>query len=196
MAILQSQLEIEVFEFRQDDPSLIIAGCSNGQLALFSLKKLQKSTRRSSSIVKSHKDSNEILYISHFLTSSILESISVPQNINNTEIFSRKQVYLNSHRGEVRAIRFLPRNLELDRKNAKNLVRLEEDPQRKRNQFMTLGADGQILFWDLRFDSFREKKNEDKPIEGMFWPFYTKNFFLMKRIYRYPVEGDFFDPIV
>jgi WD40 repeat protein len=166
VAILQSQLEIEVFEFRPDDTSLIIAGCSNGQLALFSLKKLQSFNRRYSSILKSMKDNNEIVYINHFLTSSILESISVPQNINNTEIFSRKQVYLNSHRGEVRAIRFLPKNLELDRKNAKNLVRLEEDPDRPRNQFMTLGADGQILFWDLRFDNFRDKKNEDKSIEG------------------------------
>ena len=54
--------------------------------------------------------------------------------------------------------------MELDRKNPLNLLRFEED--RPRNQFMTLGADGQILFWDLRFDSFRDKKNEDKPIEG------------------------------
>lgn len=167
VAILQSQLEIEVFEFRPDDTSLIIAGCSNGQLALFSLKKIQNMHRRNSSISKSMKDNNEIVYINHFLTSSILESISVSQNINNTEIFSRKQVYLNSHRGEVRAIRFLPKNLELDRKNAKNLLRLEDDPDRKRNQFMTLGADGQILFWDLRFESFRDKKNEEKSIEGL-----------------------------
>jgi len=165
---LQSQLEIEVFEFRPEDSSLIIAGCSNGQLALFSLSKLSNFNRRYSSLSKSSKDNNEIIYIDHFLTSSILESFNATQNINNTEIFSRKQVYLNSHRAEVRAIRFLPVNLELDRKNPLNLLRLEDDPDRPRNQFMTLGADGQILFWDLRFDSFRDKKNEDKPIEGSY----------------------------
>ena len=121
---------------------------------------------RHSSFNKASKDNNEIIHLSHFLTSSILESFNATQNVHNTDIFSRKQVYLNSHRGEVRAIKFLPNHLELDRKNPLNLLRFEKDRSGPRNQFMTLGADGQILFWDLRFDSFRDKKNEDKPIEG------------------------------
>ena len=167
MAILRSQLEIETFEFQPNNPNLIVAGCSNGQLALFSLKKISSLNKKNSPFNKQSKDNNEIFFIEHFLTSSILESFNATQNVNNTDVFSRKQVYLNSHRGKIRNIKFLPKNLELDRKNPLNLVRYEESQSVSGNQFMSLGIDGQLLFWDLRFDSYRDKRTEDKPIEGI-----------------------------
>lgn len=135
-------------------------------MALFSLRNLNKSNKSHSKNSES-KDNNEIVYIEQFLTSSILESFNATQNINNTDVFSRKQVYLNSHRGKVRTIRFLPRNLELDRKNPLNIVKYGEECNVYGNQFMTLGIDGQVLFWDIRFDSHRDKKSEHKPIEGI-----------------------------
>ena len=77
-------------------------------------------------------------------------------------------VYLNSHRAPVKSIRFLPPNLELERKNPINIVRYPEEEFVHGNQFMSLGADGQVLVWDLKFESHRDRKNETIPIEGNF----------------------------
>lgn len=166
VAILKSQLEIETFEFRPGHPEIIIAGCSNGQLALFSLKKLRSFHSQKTSNAKGTKDNNEIVEIENFLTSSILESFNATQNVTNTESFSRKMVYLNSHRAPVKSIRFLPPNLELERKNPINIVRYPEEEMVHGNQFMSLGADGQVLVWDLKFESHRDRKNETIPMEG------------------------------
>lgn len=169
IAILRSQLQIETFEFNPSNPDLLIAGCSNGQISLFSLKKLNTLYFQSKKSLSKLKDQNQIIHIDNILISSILESFNAHQTVTNTEAYSRKSIYLNSHRGPVKAIRFLSKYLELDRKNPLNIIKYDEGNDGSfGNQFMSLGIDGQILFWDLRFDHLKDKKNEMITNKGIY----------------------------
>lgn len=96
-------------------------------------------------------DSNDIMIFKPVLSSAILESYAASQNLFPTEIFSRKAVFVASHRTAIKSISFLPTNLEIDKKNAGQVTERSPTALPNNEQFMTLSEDGQILFWDLNF---------------------------------------------
>jgi len=154
--VLSSPLEITTFEFKPNDPNILIAGAVNGQILLWNLTgKLQKkeSTQGKKGGRKAKEDKAEAQEITPVIISALQEPFITPQFTLN-EVFSRKMIC--SHRTQVTSLKFLPPRVELDRKNPFNLLNKPEHAA-DYHMFMTSSADGQLLFWDTKFEA-KDKK--------------------------------------
>lgn len=134
---LTSTLEIVTFEFKPGDPNIIVGGAINGQVLIWDLNyrpedNLGFGEKPSQSAVESAGP----ISISPAVYSILPELYSIPPAVL-TEAYSKKIV--NSHRNAIQSIRFLPRNVEFDKKH--NLVlkesfegRLVANPSKWRDQ--------------------------------------------------------------
>lgn len=125
--VLSSPLEITTFEFKPNDPNVLIAGAVNGQILLWNLTgKFTKkdNTTKKQGGRKNKEDKTETQEITPVIISALQEPFITPQ-FTPHEVFSRKMV--NSHRTQISALKFLPPRVELDRKNPFNLMNKPEN---------------------------------------------------------------------
>jgi WD40 repeat protein len=106
------------------------------------------------------------------LSSALLESYAASQNLFPTEVFSRKAVYISSHRSAVKSISFLPSNVEFDKKNVGQFLERAATTEPNSDQFLSLSEDGQLLFWDLNFADAKGTKTTkigDSDLKKFIW---------------------------
>jgi hypothetical protein len=180
--VLTSPLEILTFEFKPNDPNVLIAGAINGQILLWNLagKLVKKDSTAKKQARKGKDDRGEAQTIPPVIMSTLQEPFNTMPNVP-TDIYSRKLV--NSHRNQVTSLKFLPPQVELDRKNPLNLVHKPEDgifilklkfyAAGDYYMFLTTSSDGQVLFWDAKFDNKDKKSQAANPDK----PDYVKNSF-------------------
>ena len=119
--VLISPLEILTFEFKPNDPNILIAGAINGQIMLWNLqgKLVKKDTTTKSKQRKNKDDKNETPAIPPMIMSTLQEPFNIAPVVP-MEIYSRKIV--NSHKNHIVSLKFLPPRVELDKKNPLNLT--------------------------------------------------------------------------
>lgn len=126
--ILEAPEDVSCFQIHPQDPSIIVAGCINGQLVLWDITEYQEKLQSSR---KADKDSAE----------DKGEHLNAP-----TVLFAIVSSIESSHRGPVTDLHWLPKNFEIS-SNGEVL----ENGENGDKQLVTSSLDGTIAFWDLRF---------------------------------------------
>ena len=163
IAILESPIEINCFEFQPGNENILVAGAINGQIFLYNIDKLTHKNGKDNLGFENNrfkKDMKDIHYFKPILSSSIMESFNASQNLIATEIYSRKQIHLCSHRTAVKSLFFLSPGISIEKKNPLNIIKMKEENITKntpREFFASLSEDGHLLFWSLDFNDIKEK---------------------------------------
>lgn len=178
IAILESPIEINCFEFKPGNENILVAGAINGQIFLYNIDKLTHKNGSDNLGFENNrfkKDMKDIHYFKPILSSSIMESFNANQNLIANEIYSRKQIHLCSHRTAVKSLFFLAPGISIEKKNPLNIIKLEKKTINKntpREFFVTLSEDGHLLFWSLDFNDIKEKnkmKLENMNLSKIIW---------------------------
>lgn len=130
IVLLQNQQEIFKFRFNKTMPNIIVGGCITGQVVLWDL-----SDTMSSALKKNYRSQNNSEEEDDLFHHPIH-----PKYISLTE---------HSHRKCVSDLFWLPPSTQINHKG--QLVGREHLSEQS-HQFITVGGDGFILVWDIRFE--------------------------------------------
>ncbi|KAL4510230.1 hypothetical protein ABPG72_010423 [Tetrahymena utriculariae] len=153
--ILTSPLEIITFQFNPKDPNIVIGGAANGQIIMWDLKQSNSLyTVTGKKGQKAKQDSKSEIPEINPLILSQLQDPSSAQQLPNNEIV-RKNVC--SHKNPVLSISWIPPTVEFDRKVFNNVVHPTHGDC---YQFASISWDGQVCFWDTRFNDQKDSKKQ------------------------------------
>lgn len=107
LATLGSSSEFTCFRFKPDNPHFLVTGTINGQVLLYDIRTLFDLGSPDSE-ENIQKDNRDIKFFEPVLTSQVIESFNANQVLIQKEVFSKKQIYLVSHRSPVVSLEFLP----------------------------------------------------------------------------------------
>lgn len=143
-------VEIMCFDFHPTDPNRIIGGGINGQVFSWNMKlNLQKQTTKDKKKKKEKREDQEIPRITPEMTSAPQEPNQIPPP--SSELV-RKNV--NSHKGAVMGIRWMPKTIRFDPKNITNPAQNTGEV----TQFITISPDCQVLFWETKFPAEKDPR--------------------------------------
>ncbi len=157
---MEAPEDVTCFQIHPDDPSIIVAGCINGQIVLWDISEyqemLQSSTRKTENeqVVTQGEEHSGVPSVRFSVVSSI-ES---------------------SHRGVVTDLHWLPKHFEIA-----NNGELVENGENGDKQLVTSSLDGTVAFWDLRF------KKDWKSLDLAWRPFVRVPISAMDNSYDYSV---------
>ncbi|EGR33375.1 hypothetical protein IMG5_055180 [Ichthyophthirius multifiliis] len=152
---LTTPLEIITFQFNPKDPNIIIGGAINGQILMWDLGPSNINNLLGKKGQKMTKDKSEIPELNPMIMSCLQDPASASAPITNEVI--KKNV--NSHKNPVLSLQWLPTTIEFNSKAILNLIVHPNGGEC--HQFASISCDGQILFWDKRFNYNEPKKNFD-----------------------------------
>ncbi|CAJ1331370.1 unnamed protein product, partial [Effrenium voratum] len=128
-AILESPWEVTVFKFYPSDPTYLIGGLANGQVAVWKL-----STTDLGFATKSQNSRPGMEEEKHS---------TIP-----TVVHRQISMIDESHRKAVVAIEFMPATLEIERRGRGASEKNPADAPMK--YFLTVAGDGQVMIWDFQ----------------------------------------------
>ena len=135
--VLVTPSECHAFKINPSQSHILVAGCMNGQIALFNLSDdIISKTSSFSTRSTDNSNKNDIVTIPH------LE----PKALTHPE---------HSHKRMVTDIAWLPPGTQI---NAKGKLLPKKNLNNLSNQFLTLSGDGTIFFWDIRFEDIMRGK--------------------------------------
>eukprot|EP01017_Pseudomicrothorax_dubius_P046521 TRINITY_DN8202_c0_g1_i6.p1 TRINITY_DN8202_c0_g1~~TRINITY_DN8202_c0_g1_i6.p1 ORF type:complete len:722 (-),score=183.31 TRINITY_DN8202_c0_g1_i6:12-2177(-) len=148
---LVSPVEITSFDFNPLNPNKIVGCAINGQVLLWDLKGALKVAEKSTG-KKTKREKREDQEIPRVLP----EVISAPQEPNSIPPPSSELVRknVNSHKGPALCVRWLPKAIKMDLKTFSNVLPNTAEV----TQFVSIGVDGQILFWETKFPSEQDPR--------------------------------------
>lgn len=132
--ILEAPDEVHSFQINPEEQNIVVAGCANGQVALWDISEFQdklKTTRKAGTdrqedgSVFTEKDKHVGTPRLPYVLCSSIEA---------------------SHRGVITDLKWLPKHSELGHNGD-----IVEMPENGHKQFYTCSLDGTVAFWDLRF---------------------------------------------
>jgi len=136
--VLEAPGDVHCFRFCPSNPDVVIGGLESGQIALWSLADARAAAREAKLL---NDDTNE-----EGGFSTITAQAQVLSAVDQ------------SHKRSITDLMWLPANFEVTEPKGK-FVRAPDAPAQQ-NQFCSVGADGTLLFWDLRK---AHEVPEDKP---------------------------------
>jgi len=150
---LESPYSVEAFAINEERPHLVAGGLENGQVLVWDTSasteaidaKRQREKRRLAG--ESTKEDEEAALFDDDVQPP-LESFAMA-SLGDHKVE-------HCHRRSVTQVVWLPRNAQIDYKGRL----LEEEYQGEHsNQFVSISLDGQLLFWDLRFEDIARGKH-------------------------------------
>ncbi|KAJ3305744.1 WD repeat-containing protein 63 [Kappamyces sp. JEL0829] len=128
--ILEAPEDVTCFQIHPEDPSIVVAGCMNGQIVLWDISDFQEMLQSSRKTETEAGDRN-----------GEGEQSSAP-----CVRFAVVSSIESSHRGPVSDVHWLPKHFEIA--NNGDIVDAAENGDK---QLVTSSLDGTVAFWDLRF---------------------------------------------
>mmetsp|Transcript_36567 Transcript_36567/g.84334 ORF Transcript_36567/g.84334 Transcript_36567/m.84334 type:complete len:875 (-) Transcript_36567:51-2675(-) len=132
-AILESPWEVTVFKFYPSDPTFLIGGLGNGQIAVWKLS------------------TTDLGFAAAKSTNHAARSGSLEEEKNSTiPTVTHRQISMidESHRKAVVAIEFMPATIEVERRGKGASEKNPPDAPIK--YFLTVAGDGQVMIWDFQ----------------------------------------------
>jgi len=137
--VLEAPGDVHCFRFCPTNPDTVIGGLESGQIAIWSLTKAREDARKAKELLSDETEEGA----SNTITAQATVLSAVDQ----------------SHKRAVTDLIWIPTSLEVTEKG--KYVRPKE-AQSEQNQFLSVGADGTLLFWDVRkAHETPEEKKED-----------------------------------
>ncbi|KAJ3000575.1 WD repeat-containing protein 63 [Globomyces sp. JEL0801] len=129
--ILEAPEDVTCFQINPLDPSIIVAGCINGQIVLWDISEFHeklKSSRKADADGNPNEDTKDKKSAIPSIRFAVVSSIEA------------------SHRASITDIRWLPKHFEVG-----NNGEVLENGENGDKQIITSSLDGTIAIWDIRF---------------------------------------------
>jgi len=147
--VLEAPGDVHCFRFCPTNPELVIGGLESGQIAMWSLAEARAAAREAKLL---NDESNE-----EGGSNTITAQATVLSAVDL------------SHKRTVTDLIWLPASFEVTEKG--RFTRLKENVPTEQQQFLSVGADGTLLFWDVRkaHEQPEEKKEESGKAKKEGW---------------------------
>ena len=142
--VLEAPGDVHCFRFCPTNPDLVIGGLESGQIAMWSLADARAAAREAKLL---NDDSNE-------------EGGSSTITAQATLLSAADQ----SHKRTITDLMWLPASFEVTENKGKFVRHAEAPPTQ--NQFASIGADGTLLFWDVRKAQEQPEEKKEDPTPG------------------------------
>jgi dynein intermediate chain 3, axonemal len=136
VVLLQCQEEVTVFRFNPNQPNIVVGGCATGQVVLWDISDVMiNRSRRSNNRNSQSSDGND----------------REDEDSSNIPILPKFTSAIDhSHRKATNDLFWLPSSTQI---NYKGRLAGKEFLNSSSYQFVTVGGDGLVLVWDIRYEA-------------------------------------------